>query len=98
MRATGCSGSAEEAYAVLGVSPATPQPELGRAYRSLLRRYHPDTAGESADPVRLHDVRRAYAEVRRAVSPAPRFERARSAADGYRTSGYEATAVLDLLA
>jgi len=40
--------SDQDAYAVLGVSPAADDDTIAAAYRTLARRFHPDIAGESA--------------------------------------------------
>lgn len=71
-------------YAVLGVAPAASGGEITRAYRRLLRRYHPDTRRDSGDTAQadaalgevlnaytvLHDpVRRAEYDQHRAQSP-----------------------------
>ncbi|MEW1954690.1 J domain-containing protein [Terrabacter sp. NPDC080008] len=36
-------------YAVLGVAPDATQEQIRRAYRSLVRRHHPDTRGEGGE-------------------------------------------------
>lgn len=36
-------------YAVLGVAPDATQEQIRRAYRSLVRRHHPDTRGAGGD-------------------------------------------------
>src|SRR6478752_4320481 len=63
-------------YAILEVSPQATQAEIGHAYRSLLRRHHPDTRdpvdeshSDSSDPARRAHYDR---EVRRRSQPPPR--------------------------
>lgn len=45
-------------YSILGVSPDTPDAEIGRAFRRLARRYHPDST--SGQEQRFRDVKQAY--------------------------------------
>lgn len=61
-------------YAVLGVPRHAAPQEISRAYRVLLRRYHPDTrppvaaaspAGGPASDARLQDILMAYAALRK---------------------------------
>lgn len=63
-------------FAVLGVPPdATPQ-EVNRAYRRLMRRYHPDTRITGEDDRLLTAVMTAYRELQQraeiASEPPPR--------------------------
>jgi curved DNA-binding protein CbpA len=68
------SRSAEDLYAVLGVTPTVTPAELDRAFRALVRRHHPDTrAGSAADASpqtgdasdkRLREILAAYAVLR----------------------------------
>jgi DnaJ-class molecular chaperone len=55
-------------YAILGVAPDASPDEISHAYRSLLRRHHPDTrAGDepaAASDSALQDVFSAYAVLR----------------------------------
>jgi len=37
-------------YAILGVEPSATQDEISRAYRTLLRRHHPDTRSTGDQP------------------------------------------------
>jgi len=54
-------------YAILGMEPSATQVEISRAYRALLRRYHPDTRSSPDEPHRaasdaaLQHVIAAYA-------------------------------------
>jgi len=54
-------------YAILGVEPSATQAEISRAYRTLLRRHHPDTRASLDEPHRaasdtaLQHVIAAYA-------------------------------------
>lgn len=48
------SGLPEDLYAVLGVLPTASPVQINRAYRTLLRRHHPDTRRVDADPT-THD-------------------------------------------
>lgn len=58
--------SPRDPYLVLGLLPrATPQ-EVQRAFRRLVRQYHPDTSVGPGDPEELRAVLAAYAAVRRA--------------------------------
>ena len=72
-------------YAILGVEPTASAREITRAYRTLLRRHHPDTrqadhdggASEASDLHRLHAIMQAYV----VLSDATRkheYDRARS--------------------
>ncbi|MCX8456449.1 MULTISPECIES: J domain-containing protein [Paenarthrobacter] len=55
-------------YAILGVEPTASAREITRAYRSLLRRHHPDTrqadhdggASEASNLHRLHAIMQAF--------------------------------------
>jgi len=47
-------------YEVLGVSPLATQEEIRRAYRALVRRYHPDSGTDEASATRFLEVHRAY--------------------------------------
>lgn len=46
-------------YAVLGIDPKASDAEIGRAFRSLARRYHPDVGGEPSSG-RFSDVAQAW--------------------------------------
>jgi molecular chaperone DnaJ len=54
-------GSSPESdwYGILGISPAASRAEIGRAFRVLARRYHPDVGSDPSDPLFAH-VARAY--------------------------------------
>lgn len=51
-------------YEVLGVPHEATHAEITTAYRVLLRRLHPDTRDQPADPARLAEVLAAYAVLR----------------------------------
>lgn len=51
------------AYAVLGLDRGADAAEVDRAYRRLIKQYHPDRAG--GDPGRAAEITRAYRELRR---------------------------------
>ena len=53
----------EDAYAVLGVDPASDDESIAAAYRHLARRYHPDIAGESAT-LRMMSINAAWDRLR----------------------------------
>jgi len=48
-------------YAVLGVPQSATDEEIKRAYRSLARRYHPDSRTEKSPTTLFHEVQAAYA-------------------------------------
>jgi hypothetical protein len=50
------------AYAVLGLKPGADRETVEKAYRRLIKRYHPDRAG--GDAVRAAEINRAYFELR----------------------------------
>jgi DnaJ-class molecular chaperone len=47
-------------YRILEVRPDAGPDEIQAAWKRACFRYHPDSAGESADPRRLHVARKAY--------------------------------------
>ena len=51
-------------YAVLHVSRGASPQEIARAYRSLMRRHHPDVAAEGAAPAELQLIMQAFAVLR----------------------------------
>jgi curved DNA-binding protein CbpA len=54
-------------YAVLGVTPQVSDDELRRAYRTLIKRHHPDhNGGSPASTVRFAQIQDAYARVAQA--------------------------------
>jgi hypothetical protein len=55
------------AYAVLGLEPDADWPEIDRAYKRLIKRYHPDRDG--GDPQRAAEINRAYRELRGRPGP-----------------------------
>jgi curved DNA-binding protein CbpA len=57
--------SAQAAYTTLGLRFGAPSEDVRGAYRTLLRRYHPDTGPPEPDAARrLAEVRAAYARLR----------------------------------
>lgn len=50
----------KDPYEVLGISPLATQEEIRRAYRALVRRYHPDSGTDEASATRFLEVHRAY--------------------------------------
>ncbi len=54
------------AFAALGLEPGADREAIERAYRELIKRYHPDRSG--GDAVRAAEINRAYAELRREPS------------------------------
>lgn len=62
------------AYEALGLSPGADQADIDRAYRSLIKRYHPDLQG--GDAARASEINEAYNQLRRAPDqPAERAQR-----------------------
>ena len=58
------SEAALDPYAVLGVAPDISDIELRRVYRGLVKRYHPDHNGGSADSAcRFAQIQNAYATI-----------------------------------
>ncbi|MGI5131173.1 DnaJ C-terminal domain-containing protein [Pseudonocardia sp. CA-107938] len=53
--------AARDHYAVLGVARAATGEEIQRAYRALVRRFHPDVNAEPGSEEQFHRVREAYA-------------------------------------
>lgn len=61
------------AYQTLGLEPGADQAAIDRAYRALIKRYHPDRAG--GDAVRASAINEAYFQLRKAVDqPAEQSE------------------------
>ncbi|HEX4695708.1 DnaJ domain-containing protein [Sphingomonas sp.] len=55
---------ASDPYIVLGIAPDVDDAAVRAARRALLRRYHPDTAGDLPDAAeRTHAINAAYAEI-----------------------------------
>lgn len=58
-------------WTVLGISPGAGKEEIHRAYRLLVKRYHPDTMGARSDEEvrkaeeKLKEINRAYDEIKR---------------------------------
>ncbi len=50
----------KDPYEVLGVSPLATQEEIRRAYRALVRRYHPDSGTDEASTTRFLEIHQAY--------------------------------------
>lgn len=55
------------AYAALGLEPGADREAVERAYRELIKRYHPDRSG--GDAARAAEINRAYFELRRQHRP-----------------------------
>jgi DnaJ domain len=53
-------------YAVLGVRPGSPEPEIAAAYREAAKRWHPDRAGAEGEE-RMAEINAAYDLVRAAA-------------------------------
>src|SRR3954447_11793089 len=53
-------------YAVLGVRPGSPEPEIAAAYREAAKRWHPDRAGTEGTE-RMAEINAAYDLVRAAA-------------------------------
>src|SRR4051794_40159386 len=53
-------------YAVLGVRPGSPEPEIAAAYREQAKRWHPDSAGAQGEE-RMAEINAAYDLVRAAA-------------------------------
>lgn len=51
-------------YAVLRIPRGASQQEIARAYRALMRRHHPDVAGDDALPAELELIMQAFAVLR----------------------------------
>lgn len=66
----------ESAFAVLGLRPGADRAEVDRAYRRLIKLYHPDSPG--GDGEKASEINRAYTHLRKsminvpAVTPRPR--------------------------
>lgn len=54
----------EDLYPILGVAPTASQDELGTAYRTLVRRWHPDVCQEPGAADELTRVSKAYRVLR----------------------------------
>ena len=52
-------------YAVLGVRPGSPEPEIAAAYREAAKRWHPDRAGAEGEE-RMAEINAAYDTLRAA--------------------------------
>ncbi|HET9731681.1 MAG TPA: J domain-containing protein [Acidimicrobiales bacterium] len=74
------SASESDWYTILGVRPEASDDEIGRAFRSLARRYHPDVGGEPS-PGRFSDVAQAW-EVLGQPSSRADYDRRRRAPAG----------------
>ncbi|WP_157875326.1 J domain-containing protein [Arthrobacter sp. PAMC 25486] len=55
--------AAPDFYAVLHLAPDATTGDVGRAYRSLLRRHHPDTAPVTATPAHARRERELLQEI-----------------------------------
>jgi molecular chaperone DnaJ len=47
-------------YSILGVSKDASIEEIKKAYKTLAKKYHPDLAGEGADPEKFKEISNAY--------------------------------------
>ena len=47
-------------YSILGVSKDASLDEIKKAYKKLAKKYHPDLAGETADPEKFKEISNAY--------------------------------------
>jgi curved DNA-binding protein CbpA len=71
------------AYAALGLKPGADRESIEKAYRRLIKRYHPDRAG--GDAARAAEINRAYFELRdRPVQEVPQHDPADIAEAIYR--------------
>ena len=52
--------SSKDAYAILGLPPATPLPEVKRTFRQLSLQYHPDHAAQGVDSNAFIEIHSAY--------------------------------------
>jgi len=75
--------AARDHYAVLGVARAATREEIQRAYRALVRRFHPDVNGEPGSEEQFRRVREAYAVLSDAERRA-RYDRADAPRHGAR--------------
>lgn len=69
----------EDLYPILGVEPTATQEELGAAYRTLVRRWHPDVCKEPDAEEQLARVSKAY-KVLRDADLRSRYDQMRDAA------------------
>jgi DnaJ like chaperone protein len=60
------------AYAALGLEPDADAADIDRAYKRLIKRYHPDREG--GDPERAAEINRAYRELRGRPPPGEALE------------------------
>ena len=80
-------------YAVLQVPRGASQQEIARAYRALMRRHHPDVAGEDALPAELELIMQAFAVLR---DPKRRAAYDREVLDTPDDAGHSARQPLDI--
>lgn len=50
----------KDLYKILGISSTASQKEIKKAYRSLARKYHPDSGKEEASATRFQEIHEAY--------------------------------------
>jgi DnaJ-like protein len=75
--------SAQAAYSTLGLDFGASGEDVRGAYRTLLRRFHPDTGAQGPDAARrLAEVRAAYERLR-PRGPAPSLAVGARALDAY---------------
>jgi hypothetical protein len=91
------------AYAVLGLDPGADAAAVDRAYRRLIKRYHPDREG--GDASRAAEINRAYRELRGprstsrelVIDDSHPFDGPRTAGSGWVRAALTACALLALL-
>ncbi|WP_206367653.1 J domain-containing protein [Sphingomonas piscis] len=61
--------TAEAAYQTLGLEPGASEADVDRAYRTLIKRFHPDREG--GDATRAAEINQAYFQLRKCPAPEP---------------------------